>query len=337
MGDCITTRGFGVTRRRGLVGIALLMAVTAAGGAKAQAPAASPASAPLAVYGNRTTIELAPVLMAAERTGTTVKMGGVNNLTGDPGAPGYSSDGLADVATNAETQALRFSVKNPNLRIVMTVTEGLYRMVARKSAGIATVADLKGKRVATIPQTSSGYFVSLLLAKSGLSFADITAVPLALPDMPKALKDGRVDAVSIWEPEVENAALAIGPDAIDFSGKGIYRELFNLNTTAEALADPVRRARVVAFVREIVRAAADLRKDPTHAKQLVAQASGYSYEVVDRSWAHHNYIAALPSDLLDVMVTEEIWLAGQDKRTARGRAELAKLIDTSVLAEALKN
>ncbi len=103
-------------------------------------------------------------------------MGGVNNLTGDPGAPGYTSDGLADVATNAETQALRASVKNPNIRIVMTVTEGLYRMVARKSAGINTIADLKGKRIATIPPTSSGYFVSLLLGKAGLSYADVTPV-----------------------------------------------------------------------------------------------------------------------------------------------------------------
>jgi NitT/TauT family transport system substrate-binding protein len=319
--------------RAGMIG-GLALATLGASAAWAQ----NKAAAPIAVFGNRTTIELAPVLLAAERSGATVKMGGVNNLTGDPGAPGYTSAGLADVATNAETQALRASVKNPNLRIVLTVTEGLYRMVARKSAGINSLADLKGKKVATIPPTSSGYFVSLLLAKAGLSYADITPVAVApLSDMPKALKEGRVDAVSIWEPEVENAALAIGPDAIEFNGKGLYRELFNLNTTAEALADPARRKKIVAFVRAIVKAAADLRKDPTHAKQLVAQASGYTPDVVERSWKHHAYIAALPADLLDVLVAEEKWLAAQDKRPPRPRAELAKLIDVSVLAEATKD
>ncbi|MBO9576330.1 MAG: ABC transporter substrate-binding protein [Sphingobium sp.] len=293
---------------------------------------------PVAVFGNRTTIELAPVLLAAERSGVTVKMGGVNNLVGEPGAPGYSSDGLADVATNAETQALRFSVKNPNLRIVMTVTEGLYRMVAKKSAGIGTLADLKGKRIATIPATSSGYFTALLLAKAGLSYADVTAVPIApLGDMPKALAEGKVDAVSIWEPEVENAARAIGNDAIAFSGKGVYRELFNLNTTAEALADPARRKKIVAFMRAIIKAAADLNEDPAQAKQLVSAASGYSPEVVERSWKHHAYIAAMPKDMLDVLVAEEMWLAGQEKRAPRDRAALSKLIDTSALAEALKD
>jgi NitT/TauT family transport system substrate-binding protein len=312
----------------------ILTPLLSASGAHAQ----TKASAPIAVYGNRSTIELAPVLLAAERSGAIVKMGGVNNLTGDPGAPGYTSDGLADVATNAETQALRASVKNPNIRIVMTVTEGLYRMVARKSAGINSIADLKGKRIATIPPTSSGYFVSLLLGKAGLSYADITPVAVApLSDMAKQLKEGKVDAVSIWEPEVENAALALGFDVTEFSGKGIYRELFNLNTTSEALADPVRRARIVAFVRAIVTAAVDLRKDPRHAKELVVQASGYSADVVERSWKHHAYIAAMPADLLDVLVAEEKWLAAQDKRTPRTRTELAKLIDVSVLAEALKD
>ncbi len=155
--------------------------------------------------------------------------------------------------------------------------------------------------------------------------------------MARQLKDGKVDAVSIWEPEVENAALALGPDAVEFSGKGIYRELFNLNTTSEALADPVRRAKIVAFVRAIVKAAADLRKDPRHAKALVVQASGYSAGVVERSWKHHAYIATMPADMLDVLVAEETWLAAQDKRTPRSRTDLAKLIDASVLAEALKN
>jgi NitT/TauT family transport system substrate-binding protein len=311
----------------------LAMAIMPGGGAAQAQQAASP---PLAVFGNRSTIELAPVLLAAERTGITVKMGGVNNLTGDPGAPGYSSDGKADVATNAETQLLRFSVKSPNLRILMTVTEGLYRIVARKSAGIAKVSDLKGKRIATIGPTSSGYFTELMLRKAGLTSADVTIVSMALPDMPKALAEGKIDAISIWEPEVENGARAIGADAIEFNGKGVYRELFNLNSTAEALADPVRRAKIVAFVREIVKAAADLRKDPAHAKALVAQASNYAPDVVERSWHHHGYIAAMPADMLDVLVDEEKWLAASEKRTPRGRAELAKLIDGSVLAEAMK-
>lgn len=293
---------------------------------------------PIAVHGNKVTFEIAPVLLAAERFyrgEATVKMGGLPNLFGLPMIQGFGEEGVADVATHAETQALRYSVDNPDLRIILTVAEGLYRLVARRSAGIETVADLKGKRIATIPVTSSGYFVHKLLKSAGLSFDDVTPVQiLPLSDMPKALADGRVDAVSIWEPEVENAARVLGDDMIEFGGKGIYRELFNLNSTAANLADPEKRKKIVAFVRAVMDAAAEIRTNPASGQPLVATSTGYPLPLVEACWSHHAYPAKLAPDLVDVMAEEEQWLAKQNNRSARGRDELATLIDSSIQAEA---
>jgi NitT/TauT family transport system substrate-binding protein len=294
---------------------------------------------PVAIHGNKQTFEIAPVLLAAEHYypgEATVKMGGIPNLVGEPAVPGFGEEGVADLATHAETQALRYSVRHPNLRIVLNVSEGLYRIVARRSAGIASVADLKGKRIATIPQTSSGYFLHRMLAREGLSFADIEPVPITpLSGMTDALKNGAVDAVVIWEPESEKSARALGDDLIEFGGEGVYRELFNLNTTAENLADPASRAKIVAFVRATIDAAAETRRDPARAKALVVEAGGFAPEDVERSWRHHGFTASLPADLLDVLVVEEQWLAAQDKRPARAREQLAALIDSSVYEEAL--
>ncbi len=294
---------------------------------------------PIAVYGNKQTFEIAPVLLAAEHYypgEATVRMGSLSNLVGAPPVPGFGEEGEADVATNAETQLLRYSVENPNLRVILGVSEGLYRIVARKSAGISSVADLKGKAVATIPQTSSGYFLHRMLTEAGLSFADIEAKPIVpLAGMTEALRKGEVDAVVIWEPESENAAQVLGDDMIEFSGEGVYRELFNLNTTAEKLADPVSRAKIVHFVRAIIDASEELRRDPARAKAMVVEAGEFSPEDVEDSWKHHRYEPGFPSDLLDVMVIEEQWLAQQNDRTPRSREELARLIDTSVYEEAL--
>jgi sulfonate transport system substrate-binding protein len=294
---------------------------------------------PIAVYGNKQTFEIAPVLLAAEHHypgEASVRMGSLANLVGAPPVPGFGEEGEADVATNAETQLLRYSVENPNLRVILGVSEGLYRIVARRSAGIGSVADLRGKAVATIPQTSSGYFLHRMLTQAGLSFADIEAKPIVpLSGMTEALRDGEVDAVVIWEPESENAAQVLGDDLIEFSGEGVYRELFNLNTTAEKLADPVTRARIVRFVRAILDASEDLRRDSAGAKALVVEAGGFSADDVEDSWKHHRYEPGLPPDLLDVMEVEERWLAAQANRPARPRAQLATLIDTSVYEEAL--
>jgi NitT/TauT family transport system substrate-binding protein len=126
-----------------------------------------------------------------------------------------------------------------------------------------------------------------MLATEGLSFDDITAVPMTpLSAMTEALRKGEVDAVAIWEPEGVNSELALGSDAIVFEGDGVYRELFNLNTTAGALADPVKRAQIVRFVRALIDATAELKQDPAKAQQLSVAAGGFSPEDVAESWLH---------------------------------------------------
>ncbi|MEO6153037.1 MAG: ABC transporter substrate-binding protein [Croceibacterium sp.] len=305
-------------------------ALSVAGATWAQQP-------PLRVSGNTQTIEIAPVLLAAADGSATVTMGGIPNLVGEPGAAGFSEPGAADLATNAETQLLRQSVKHPELRIILGVSEGLYRIVARRSAGIDTVADLNGKRVATIAATSSGYFLDRMLRRAGLTFGDIEARQITpLAGMTEALKKREVDAVVIWEPESLHAEQALGADAIKFDGAGVYRELFNLNTTAAKLADPASRARIVSFVRGVIAAGSRIAADPARAQALVAQTGEFAPRDVADSWRHHRFMPGFPADLLTVMVTEEKWLAERDKRPVRSRAALARLIDTSVYREALK-
>ncbi len=241
------------------------------------------------------------------------------------------------MATNAETQALRVSVDHPDLRIIFTVAEGRYRIVARRSAGIAALKDLKGKRIATAPNTSSAYYLHRMLATVGLSEADVTIAPMfPLSRMPPALKAGEVDAVTIWEPEIQNAEYAIGADAVEFQDSAVYRELFNLNTTAARLQDPAMRARIVAFVRQLVAASEQIRRDPKAVWPLVAGATGYDPALISKVWRHEGFAGTLAADQLDVLEKEEAWVAKERNRSPRTRAELAALIDPTVLRDALK-
>ena len=324
------------SRMKGLAAL-VLAAGLALGGCATTADTA--AYEPIRIHGNVQTFEIAPVLLAAEEYypgEATVKMGGIPNLIGDEPIQGFGEPGVADVATHAETQALRYSVDNPNLRIILNVTRGLYRVVARKSAGIETMADLRGKKVATIPQTSSGYFLERMLRSAGLSFADIEATSITpLSRMPEALADREVDAVVIWEPYSGNAVEALDGDVVEFADDMIYAEHFNLNSTAENLADPAKRRKIVAFVRGVIDSVAEIRSDPSRAHKLVNQYGGFTPEEIARSWEHHDFAASYPANLLDILVLEEQWLASRDNRTARTRDQLATLIDTSVYQEAL--
>ena len=285
---------------------------------------------PLVVHGALGVVEVGPVHLTVERlypAGTKVQQGGIATLIG-PGEP-------PDLATNAETQVLRAPVERSDLRIILTVAEGLYRIVGRRSAGISTVADLRGKRIATSIQSSSGFFLHRMLEREGMTFADVTVQDvMPYKAMVDALRNGEVDAISIWEPHSENAMRALGSDAIDLPGQGAYRELFNLNTTAATLNDPAKRAQIVQFVRALIGTTEDMNRNPRRAQELVAAAGGYTIEEVAASWKHHAFTANFPDDMLDVMVEEEVWLAALQQRAPRSRDELARLIDRTVYDEA---
>lgn len=284
-------------------------------------------------------LELAPLRLATNGPypgKVTIASGGVDALCG--------SNPSADIATNAETQFLRASGGSgcEKVRIVFTLCEGLYRIVAKKSAGIASLADLAGKRVMAPSGASSAYYLTRMLSAAGLGSGSGAAqvnVVSGNPNGSTFTDSSAPDAATIWEPGIEQAAEALGTDAIvfehDANDREVYRELFNLHTTTDVLADPAKRRAVTELVRNLIAASATLRADPTAANSLLTGPAGVSAGVLTQSMKYERFAGTLVSDLLDVLAEEEPWRASLDDRSPRSRDELAKYIDTSVLAEAL--
>jgi sulfonate transport system substrate-binding protein len=297
-----------------------------------QEAAPAPATDTLRIYGMHQTIELGPVHVTAEQLypgNVRVRNGGIPNLfASDP-------EQRAHVATHAETQALRNSLTHPDVRIILTIARGHYRIVARRSSGIRSLADLRGKRIATMVPTSAGFHLRNVLASAGLTEADVTLVDFPTPrGISRPIIAREVDALAIWEPEAQIAMDALGEDAIEFRPDVGYDELFNLNTTAGNLADPVRRAQIVRFVAALMRASRDAVRDPAPAIAAIARTTGYPVALIQASWPHHSWPGALAPDLLDVLVREEAWLAERAGRPPRDRATLATIIDPSIAEEA---
>jgi len=301
---------------------------------------------PLQVYGNLDTLEFAPVLLAGatrEAGRIEIKRGGILSLYDQKSdLPNLKAKGRSHAATNSETQALRYSIANPDLRIIFTVSEGVYRIVARRSAGINTLADLRGKRIGTMPRTSSAYYLHRCLASAGVSDEEVTVVPFVsgtdkpLAMMKEALLKHEIDAVTIWEPQMQRCADALGADAVSFFNAADYREQFSLMSTQANLNDPILRPRIVSLVQSLVIASEQIRRDPQPARKLVADATRQDINVIERAWPHNTYPGTLLGNLLDTMVEEDVWVAKETGRAPRSRSQLAPLIDDSILNEALR-
>jgi len=299
----------------------------------------------LRVYGNLSLLEMAPVLLAIEQfcpRNTIIRHGGVMNLWG--GASDLTSlaaTGECDLATNSETQILRGASSHADLRILFTVASYPYRIVARRSAGIRGLADLPGKRIGTMKQSSAEFCLDVLLRTVGSSADEVTLVPYMaktaapLTDMPPALKRGELDAVVLWEPVLQKAVRAIGDDAIVFRDASVYSEQFCLCSSQAKLEDAALRATIVEFLRALMAATRALQREPQAAQQLVADAAALDLETVRDSWPYVSYPGTLSPRLLDALVPADAWQAKHMGRAPHTREALAKLIDDSVLREAL--
>jgi NitT/TauT family transport system substrate-binding protein len=311
--------------------------------------AATPGFAePLRVVGNTQVHEIGPLALAAEMSPKgeiDLALGGVPNLwdvalaemtrTVAAGAPGAAPPSLklADLAANAETQLVRATVAHPDGRYLMTVVEGIYRVVARKSRGIATVSDLKGKRIGTYPGTSAAFYLHKVLQRFNLSEKDVTIVALSPKGTADALIAGTIDAMAMWEPDTERALRAVGADAIVFQPPKMYNEIYSLHTTEATLKDPVKRAQIVSYVRRLISACKQAATDPGHVQDLLSAMNGRPKADIAAAW-YYKFPCAVTPNILDVMVEEERWLAAQDGRAARTRKQMARLIDTSIIKEA---
>jgi hypothetical protein len=116
----------------------------------------------------------------------------------------------------------------------------------------------------------------------------------------------------------------------------VYREAFNLNARASDLANPEKRRAIVRFVRAVADATAALKKDRTPYLPHISSVLSFTPEQIGWGWPETEFPVRIIPDMLDVLVTEEQWLAKISNRAPRSRAELEKFIDRSVVEEALR-
>ena len=173
-----------------------------------------------------------------------------------------------------------------------------------------------------------------MLRSAGLQESDVTLVAAPATVMAAAVTKGDADAITMWEPESQNAVEALGTDAVIFQNNTIYREFFSVYSSTDVLNDTRRRRERVEFVRAVLASTEELKREPRRFFPLISRVTRHPEQQIARGWEHHRFPLAVPSDLLDIVTEEEKWVAMNQTRAARTRKELEGFIDTSIIKEA---
>ena len=126
-----------------------------------------------------------------------------------------SSEAITKIATgtsdigSAGIGALMAAVATEDVPVtaVMSIfNTGPHAFYTTKDTGIATLADVRGKTIATSPFTSSNVFLPLVLADNGMSEDDITLTKSDPGALGPLLMTGQSDAIIAWLTDVSRYA-----------------------------------------------------------------------------------------------------------------------------------
>ncbi len=105
--------------------------------------------------------------------------------------------GSVDFAVTGITAALEGAAQDEPFRVLASAADGASAIVARKDSGIATVADLRDKKIGYVAGSAQDILLRLTLQDAGMDAnEDVELVKVAFSDMANALDRGDIDAFS---------------------------------------------------------------------------------------------------------------------------------------------
>ncbi|HSM69225.1 MAG TPA: ABC transporter substrate-binding protein, partial [Xanthomonadales bacterium] len=184
--------------------------------------------------------------------------------------------------------ALAHSEKLADFRIVASILESssINTIVALDKRRVSSLQDLQGKRLGLAKGTSIDYFWHLVSTNYGIDRDSVQTINIQVPDMAQAARQGNIDAAVVWRP-YHRALLREAPK------HGLQLTIGRVYTTSwMAVANKAflesRPEAVIAYLRALARAEADLERDPgavaqSHARWLDAdpQALVEDYGLLD--------------------------------------------------------
>lgn len=245
------------------------------------------------------------------------------------------TDGTVDLATAADVVVALNSFTRPDLAVLGTVSASSHQIkfIARRSAGIATPDQVRGKRLATVQGTSAQYFLDSWLLFHGIEGRMVQHVYLPPDELGLVLQLKDVDAVAIWEPLASQAMKMLGDDALALPNPRVYTQHFNLVSTRSTIA--TRRVDLVKVLHALARAHQFIREHPDAAAQLLARRLGIDTATATAQMKEQDYRLRLDQSLVSTLSSQLRWAVREGH--AKADAELPnplRLIETSLLREA---
>lgn len=218
--------------------------------------------------------------------------------------------GTVDLCLSSDVPAANAVINEQPIRMISTIqtSDRDVVIVSPHASGLTDPQMLAYKRIGYSPDTSSQYFLDLLLAQAGLT-GQVTMVPVESGKIMAALARGEIDAASVWTTVRVNAQPLFPQGFEIISIPGLYTGSWVLSAHADIV--DTRRDALLHFVRALLAAENAVLRDREKAIPIVATATGIDEILVRRYWESYGFTLRLDQALL-LSIEDHVRRAGGD-------------------------
>lgn len=240
--------------------------------------------------------------------------------------------GDVDLVSASDAPIVFNSFARQDFSVIASIfsADNFNRVIARRDRGIAKPADLRGKRVATQKASAVHFFLHLFLLENGMSEKDVQLSFMKAGKLPGALARGDIDAFSMREPFISQAAQLLGQDnAVIFAEPGLYDQsdqVVVLNKTLKEKPDAIRR-----FLKALARAENFLINNTRKAVGILAKVTKGDRASLETGLSESRYKLELTQSLFLRLEDEARWVIDAKLTPHQTMPNFLRFIDTAPL------
>lgn len=215
--------------------------------------------------------------------------------------------GHADLALVGDTPFVLAALRGEDLKIVSTVfgSRKAMALVGWRERGVKPGASLAGRTLGTMRGTNSQYFLDALLLSQGLDRSRVTMVELPADGLAAALRSGRVDAITLWQPELARLQAELGARGATVYGDDLFVFRF-LMVGRRQLLDSQNEA-VTRMVAGLADATDLIHDQPRPAAAIIGKALGLDQDAFAAAFDVSDYRLTLDQSLLLALSAQTRW------------------------------
>jgi NitT/TauT family transport system substrate-binding protein len=214
----------------------------------------------------------------------------------------------------------------------LSYTDNQFKLLARKSAGINRVSDLKGKKIALPKAGFAHFFLEKFLLFNGLTLDDVEEVFVGKRKIPGTIERGLADATMQHGVPITETKKILGDDYVIFQNPVIHRKTCQILISRKWVTQ--HREQAKGMLRAILKAEVFLKTHTEESIEILARAKKYDIKDMAQTVRHEmDYYLSLKQSIFTTLESIEVWALDSnivERKTPRNYLEM---VDYSFLEE----